>query len=38
MKKIDSNNEAEVDKFLKEQIKHIYSSKYNIENQKQIKL
>ena len=38
MKIIDSNNEAEVDKFLKEQTKHIYSSKYNIENQKQIKL
>ena len=38
MKIIDSNNEAEVDKFLKEQTKHIYSSKYNKENQKQIKL
>ena len=38
MKIIDSNNEAEVDKFLKDQTKHIYSSKYNIENQKQIKL
>jgi hypothetical protein len=38
MKLIDSNNETEVDKFLKEQTKHIYSSKYNIENQKQIKL
>ena len=38
MKIIDSNDEAEVDKFLKEQTKHIYSSKYNIENQKQIKL
>ncbi len=38
MKILDSNDEAEVDKFLKEQTKHIYSSKYNIENQKQIKL
>ena len=38
MKIIDSNDETEVDKFLKEQTKHIYSSKYNIENQKQIKL
>jgi hypothetical protein len=38
MKIIDSNDEVEVDKFLKEQTKHIYSSKYNIENQKQIKL
>ena len=38
MKIIDSNDEAEVDKFLKEKTKHIYSSKYAIENQKQIKL
>jgi hypothetical protein len=38
MKIMDSNDEAEVDKFLKEQTKHIYSAKYNIENQKQIKL
>ena len=38
MKIIDSNNEVEVDKFLRDQTKHIYSSKYNIENQKQIKL
>ena len=38
MKIMDSNDEVEVDKFLKEQTKHIYSSKYNIENQKQIKL
>ena len=38
MKIIDSNDETEVDKFLKEQTKHIYSSKYNLENQKQIKL
>ena len=38
MKIIDSNDETDVDKFLKEQTKHIYSSKYNIENQKQIKL
>ena len=34
MKIIDSNDETEVDKFLKEQTKHIYSSKYNKENQK----
>ena len=38
MKIMDSNDEAEVEKFLKEQTKHIYSSKYSIENQKQIKL
>ena len=38
MKIMDSNDEAEVDKFLKDQTKHIYSAKYNIENQKQIKL
>ncbi len=38
MKIMDSNDEVEVDKFLKEQTKHIYSSKYNLENQKQIKL
>ena len=38
MKIMDSNDEVEVDKFLKEQTKHIYSSKYNVENQKQIKL
>ena len=38
MKIIDSNDEVEVDKFLKEQAKHIYSAKYNLENQKQIKL
>ena len=38
MKIMDSNDEAKVDKFLKEQTKHIYSAKYNIENQKQIKL
>ena len=38
MKIIDSNDEAEIDKFLKEQTKHIYSAKYNLENQKQIKL
>ena len=38
MKILDSNEEDEVDKFLKEQTKHIYSSQYNIENQKQIKL
>ena len=38
MKIIDSNDEKEVDKFLKEQTKNIYSAKYNIENQKQIKL
>jgi hypothetical protein len=38
MKILDSNDEIEVDKFLKEQTKHIYSSQYNMENQKQIKL
>jgi len=38
MKIIDSNDESEVEKFLKDQTKHIYSAKYNIENQKQIKL
>ena len=37
MKIIDSNNEEEIDKFLKDQTKHIYSAEYNIENQKQIK-
>ena len=38
MKIIDSNDEVEVDKFLKEKNKFIYASKYNMENQKQIKL
>ena len=38
MKLIDSNDEVEVEKFLKDQAKHIYSAKYNLENQKQIKL
>ena len=38
MKIIDSNDEVEVDKFLKEKTKFIYASKYNMENQKQIKL
>ena len=37
MKIIDSNNEEEVDKFLKSQAKHIYAAEYNIQNQKQIK-
>ena len=37
MKILDSNNEEEVDKFLKEKVKHIYATEYNIENQKQIK-
>ena len=38
MKIMDSNDEAEVEKFLKQTTKNIYASKYNIENQKQIKL
>ena len=37
MKILDSNNEEEVDKFLREKAKHIYATEYNIENQKQIK-
>ena len=37
MKIIDSKMEKEVDNFLKGQVKHIYSSEYYIENQKQIK-
>ena len=37
MKIIDSNDESEVDNFLKSQVKHIYAAEYNIENQKQIK-
>jgi hypothetical protein len=37
MKIIDSNNEAEVDNFLKGQVKQIYASEYQKENQKQIK-
>ena len=37
IKIMDSNNEEEVDKFLKDQTKHIYASEYNIQNQKQIK-
>ena len=37
MKIIDSNDEAEVDNFLKSQVKHIYAAEYNIQNQKQIK-
>ena len=37
MKIIDSNDEKEVDNFLKDQVKHIYAAQYNIENQKQIK-
>ena len=37
MKIIDSNDEKEVDNFLKSQVKHIYASEYAKENQKQIK-
>ena len=37
MKILDSNDEKEVDAFLKERTKHIYATEYNIENQKQIK-
>ena len=37
MKIIDSNNEEEVDNFLKGQAKHIYAAEYAKENQKQIK-
>ena len=37
MKILDSNDEKEVDIFLKAKVKHIYASEYNIENQKQIK-
>lgn len=37
MKILDSNNEVEIDKFLKEQTKHIYSAEYQMQNQKQIK-
>ena len=37
MKIIDSNNETEVDNFLKGQVKQIYASEYQKENQKQIK-
>ena len=37
MRIIDSNNEEEIDNFLKGQVKHIYSAQYTIENQKQIK-
>ena len=37
MKIIDSNNEEEVDNFLKGQVKQIYASEYQKENQKQIK-
>ena len=37
MKILDSNNEVEVDNFLKGQVKHIYAAEYNKENQKQIK-
>jgi hypothetical protein len=37
MKILDSNDEQEVDKFLKEKVKFIYASEYNKENQKQIK-
>ena len=37
MKIIDSNNEEEIDNFLKDQVKHIYAAEYAKENQKQIK-
>ena len=37
MKILDSNEEKEVDTFLKAKVKHIYATEYNIENQKQIK-
>ena len=37
MKILDSNNEEEIDTFLKSKVKHIYASEYAIENQKQIK-
>ena len=37
MKIIDSNNEEEVDSFLKSKVKHIYAAEYAKENQKQIK-
>ena len=37
MKIMDSNNEEEIDKFLKDKTKHIYSAEYNMQNQKQIK-
>ena len=37
MKILDSNNEGDVIRFLKDQTKHIYASEYNIQNQKQIK-
>jgi hypothetical protein len=37
MKILDSNDEKEVDTFLKAKVKHIYATEYNIENQKQIK-
>jgi len=37
MKIMDSNNEKEIDNFLKAQVKHIYAAEYAKENQKQIK-
>jgi len=37
MKIIDSNNEEEIDNFLKSKVKHIYAAEYAKENQKQIK-
>ena len=37
MKIMDSNDEVEIDTFLKGKVKHIYASEYAIENQKQIK-
>ena len=37
MKIMDSNNEEEIDNFLKSKVKHIYAAEYAKENQKQIK-
>ncbi len=34
---MDSNDEKEIDVFLKNKVKHIYAAEYSIENQKQIK-
>ena len=34
---MDSNDEKEIDVFLKKKVKHIYAAKYSTENQKQIK-
>ena len=37
MKILDSNDEKEIDKFLRAQVKDIYASEYNKQNQQQIK-